>query len=193
ALALGPNVAAYAPVSHRAPDPRAGELFASELPEPESAGVAPTSLHADQVPLAAAIALLKPLLEDASVVKVGLNVKWDVALFAKYGIALSPIDDPMLMSYALYGGMDSHEKNDLIEKHLGHVLVQRADVAGKGRAQVSFDLVPIEKAAPYSAEHADAALRLYRKLKPQLARERLITVYETLERPLPPVLADMGN
>ncbi len=190
ALALGPNVAAYAPASHRAADPRAGELFASELPEPETAKVT-ASLHAEQIPLATLIGLLKPLLEDPSVVKIGLNVKWDVALFAKYGIALSPIDDPMLMSYALYGGMDSHEKNDLIEKHLGHVLAQRADVAGKGRAQVSFDLVAIEKAAAYSAEHADAALRLYRKLKPELARERLINVYETLERPLPPVLAAM--
>jgi DNA polymerase-1 len=137
------------------------------------------------------LGLLKPLLEDPSVIKVGLNVKWDVAMFAKYGIALSPIDDPMLMSYALYGGMDSHEKFDLIEKHLGHTLTPLSDVAGKGKSQISFDQVAVERASAYSCEQSDAALRLYRKLKPELARERLITVYETLERPLPPVLAAM--
>ena len=145
----------------------------------------------EQIPLAIALAALKPFLEDVSVVKVGLNVKWDVALFAKHGITHSPIDDPMLISYTLYGGMDSHEKVDLIEKHLGHTLTPLSDVAGKGKAQISFDQVAVERASVYSCEQSDAALRLYRKLKPELARERLITVYETLERPLPPVLAAM--
>ncbi len=122
----------------------------------------------EQIALAAALAALKPLLEDPSVVKVGLNVKWDLALFAKHGIALSPIDDPMLISYALYGGMDSHEKADLIEKHLGHALTPLADVAGKGKSQISFDQVAIERASAYACEQADAALRLYRKLKPRI-------------------------
>ncbi|MBI3437482.1 MAG: DNA polymerase I [Proteobacteria bacterium] len=195
-LAIGPNVTAYVPLSHRAADPRAGELFASELPAPNSERPPPPTPSPQgggegQIPLATALGLLKPLLEDASVVKVGLNVKWDVALFAKYGVALTPIDDPMLMSYALYGGMDSHEKIDLIEKHLGHALTPLSDVAGKGKSQISFDQVAVERASTYACEQSDAALRLYRKLKPELARERLITVYETLERPLPPVLAAM--
>ncbi|MFZ2029176.1 MAG: DNA polymerase I [Vitreimonas sp.] len=185
-LALGVNVAGYVPLAHASADTRAGELFASEEPQADAA----PDMGA-QIPLATALATLKPLLEDASVVKVGLNVKWDVALFAKYGIALAPIDDPMLMSYALYGGMDSHEKAELIEKHLGHVLTPLSDVAGKGKSQVSFDQVTVERASAYACEQSDAALRLYRKLKPELARERLITVYETLERPLPPVLAAM--
>jgi DNA polymerase-1 len=185
-LSLGSNVAAYVPLAHASADTRAGELFASEE-KPRDA--APDM--GEQIPLAAALAALKPLLEDPSVVKVGLNVKWDVALFAKHGIALAPIDDPMLISYALYGGMDSHEKTDLIEKHLGHALTPLSDVAGKGKSQISFDQVAVERASTYACEQADAALRLYRKLKPELARERLITVYETLERPLPPVLAAM--
>ncbi len=144
-----------------------------------------------QIPLSEALAALKPLLEDASVLKIGLNIKSDIALFARHAIALSAFDDPMLQSYALYGGLDPHDKASLVEKHLGHALTPFADVAGKGKAQVSFNLVPIARAANYAAEHADAALRLWRKLKPELARARLVTVYETLERPLPPVLAAM--
>ncbi len=144
-----------------------------------------------QIPLSEALAALKPVLEDPSVLKIGFNIKWDIALFSRHGIALGPYDDPMLQSYALYGGLDAHDKQSLIEKHLSHQLTPLAEVAGKGKAQVSFDLVPIERASVYSAEQADAALRLWRKLKPELARERLATVYETLERPLPPVLAAM--
>jgi DNA polymerase-1 len=186
ALALAPNVAAYAPLAHASADTRAGELFASEQKPREVAADAGA-----QIPLAAALGALKSLLEDASVLKIGVNIKWDVALFAKHGITLSPFDDPMLISYALYGGLESHEKADLIEKHLGHALTPLADIAGKGKAQVSFDQVSVERASAYSCEHADAALRLWRKLKPALARDHLITVYETLERPMPPVLAAM--
>jgi len=218
-LALGANDAIYIPLAHRGADPRAGELFASEIPEPsppsrgrgQGEGARPTEQApdrltaphspapapqggggvAEQIPLATALSLLKPLLEDASVLKVGLNIKWDIRLFAKHGVALAPYDDPLLISYALYGGLDSHDKTDLVEKHLGHGLMPLSDLVGRGKAQVSFDQVPIDRASIYSCEQADASLRLYRKLKPELSRERLITVYETLERPLPPVLAAM--
>jgi DNA polymerase-1 len=74
--------------------------------------------------------------------KIGINVKWDIALFAKHKIALAPYDDPMLASYTLYGGLDDHDKISLIEKHIGHGLTPYSDVAGKGKAQQSFDLVP---------------------------------------------------
>ena len=187
-LAVAPNDAIYVPLGHRGADPRAGELFASEA--------ADASLAADtgpQIPRAAALAAVRALLEDPAVLKVGLNIKWDIALFAKHGIALAPYDDPMLISYALYGGLDAHDKTSLVEKHLGHGLTPLADIVGKGKAQVSFDLAPIERASAYSCEHADAALRLWRKLKPELGREKLVTVYETLERPLPPVLAAMEH
>jgi DNA polymerase-1 len=220
-LSLAANDAIYIPLAHRGADPRAGELFPSEMlfPEPspregrgQGAGRDTTASidsqasdvgasprpptpspqgEGEQIELAAALAALKPLLEDASVQKVGLNIKWDIALFAKHGITLAPYDDPMLISYALFGGLDDHDKASLIEKHLDHQVASLADVIGKGKAQIGFDIAPVEKAALYSAEHADAALRLWRKLKPQLVSERLVTVYETLERPLPPVLALM--
>jgi DNA polymerase I len=211
-LALGANDAIYIPLAHRGADPRAGELFASEIPSPlagegreggaggarasKDAAVTPTPNPApqgggEQIPLTTALSLLKPLLEDPAVLKVALNVKWDIALFAKHGVALTPYDDPMLISYALYGGLDPHDKTFLVEKHLGHGLMPLSDLVGRGKTQLSFDLVPIERASAYSCEQADAALRLWRKLKPELARERLINVYETLERPLPPVLAAM--
>jgi DNA polymerase-1 len=199
-LSIAANDAIYIPLSHRTVEPRAGELFASELPlSPSKRGAAtptPTPAPAPQgdgemIALSAALSALKPLLEDPAVAKVGINIKWDIALFAKHGIALAPYDDPMLASYALYGGLDDHDKISLIEKHLGHGLTPYGDVAGKGKAQQSFDLVPVERAAAYSCEHADAALRLWRKLQPELAANRLITVYETLERPLPPILAAM--
>jgi DNA polymerase-1 len=213
-LSIAANDAIYIPLSHRMVEPRAGELFASELPLSPSplvgeGGEGGASAKAskrgaatptpDPVPqgggemiaLSAALSALKPLLEDPAVAKAGINIKWDIALFARHGIALAPYDDPMLASYALYGGLDDHDKISLIEKHLGHGLTPYGDVAGKGKAQQSFDLVPVERAAAYSCEHADAALRLWRKLQPELAANRLITVYETLERPLPPILAAM--
>jgi DNA polymerase-1 len=145
----------------------------------------------ENIPGAAALAALHELLEDPAVLKVGLNIKWDIALFARHGVTLAPYDDPMLISYALFGGLDPHDKTFLVEKHLGHGLMPISDVIGKGKSQIAFDLAPVERAGPYSCEQADAALRLHRKLKPQLAQERLVTVYETLERPMPPVLAAM--
>ena len=185
-LSVAANDAIYVPLAHRGADPRAGELFASEVPEVSAA----RDIGA-QIPLQDALAALRELLQDPSVLKVGLNIKWDLALFAKHKIALAPYDDPMLISYALYGGLDPHDKTFLVEKHLGHGLTPIADVTGKGKAQVSFDLAPVDRAAIYSCEQADASLRLWRKLKPELGRERLATVYETLERPLPTVLAAM--
>ncbi len=186
-LALGANDAAYIPLAHRAADPNAGELFAGE--KEDEGKLAPDI--GPQVPREAAIAALKPLMEDAAVLKVGMNVKWDIALFAKYGVTLTAHDDPMLISYALYGGLHSHDKIDLVERHVGHTLTPFADVVGKGKTRLPYEIVAIARAGAYSCEQADAALRLWRKLKPELAANRLITVYETLERPLPPVLAAM--
>jgi len=186
ALSIAANDAIYIPLQHKGAESRAGELFASEAPSEKA--VPDTGV---QIPFSAALAALQPLLEDASVTKVGINVKWDIALFTKHGIALAPYDDPMLASYTLYGGLDDHDKISLIEKHIGHTLTPYSDVAGKGKAQQSFDLVPVERAAAYSCEYADAALRLHRKLNPELASNRLVTVYETLERPLPAILTAM--
>ncbi len=182
ALALGPNDAAYAPLAHVTAGEGSGDLF-SDAPA--------RALVAGQVPREEALRALKALLEDDSIVKVGHDIKAAVSVLARNGIALAPIDDAMLISYALDAGIGDHDLESLTEKHLGHALRPFAEIAGKGKAQLTFDGLAIEPAARFSAERADAALRLKRRLGARLAQERLRTVYETLERPMTPVLAAM--
>jgi DNA polymerase-1 len=138
-----------------------------------------------------ALALLKPLLEDPAVLKVGQNIKYDMQVLGRCGIQLSPIDDTMLLSYVLEGGLHGHGMDELAELHLGMTPVKFAAVAGTGRSQVTFDKVSLTRACDYAAENAEIALRLHRELKPRLVREHLVSVYETLERPLIGVLAAM--
>ncbi len=191
-LALAPNVACYIPLAHKGPAgaEAASDLFTDAAPARESA---PPVAHESQIPLAEAIAVLKPLLEDPAVLKIGLNIKDDIGVLLRYGVALSPIDDVMLISYALASGLYNHGMDELSERFLGHKPISFKDVAGAGNAQVSFDHVPIPIATRYSAEDADVSLRLWRRLKPRLAQPRLRTLYETLERPLPRVLAAMES
>ncbi|HEX7776900.1 MAG TPA: DNA polymerase I, partial [Parvibaculum sp.] len=144
-----------------------------------------------QIPLQQAIAALKPLFADESVLKVGQNLKYDMTVFAQHGLRLVSIDDTMLMSYALDAGLHGHGMDELSELHLGHKPIAFSEVAGTGKAQVTFDQVPIDKAVAYAAEDADVTLRLWHVLKPRLAGERRVGVYETLERPLVPVLVEM--
>lgn len=144
-----------------------------------------------QISPTAAVPELKRLLEDSSVLKIGQNMKYDYLVFRGEGIEVSPFDDTMLMSYVLDCGLHGHGMNELSELHLAHKPIAFKDVAGTGKFQVTFDYVPLEKATAYAAEDADVTLRLWKLLKPQLARKRLVTVYETLERPLVPILAQM--
>jgi DNA polymerase-1 len=176
-LALGPNEACYVPLLHRQGGDGAG-LFAG--------GVAP-----DQIASRDALAALKPLLEDDGILKIGQNLKYDCLVFAQHGITLASIDDTMLMSYVLDAGRGTHGMDALSEKWLGHTPIAFSEVAGSGKAMVTFDHVAIDKATEYAAEDADVTLRLWHVLKPRLAAERMTTVYETLERPLIPVLARM--
>jgi DNA polymerase-1 len=185
-LALGPNDACYIPLTHAMADKRAGDLFAEE--EPPELRAADLG---DQIPLAQAIAILKPLLEDPGVLKIGENIKYDLSILARNGIAAAPYDDTMLMSYVLAGGLHNHNRDELSVRHLGHTPIPFADVAGKGKAQVTFNYVPVDKATCYAAEDADVTLRLWARLKPQLAEQKLIAVYETLERPMAAVLSGM--
>ncbi len=173
-LAVAPNVACYVPLLHRG----GSDLFGSGL-EP------------DQIPAAEAIAILKPLLEDRSVLKVGQNLKYDWLVLVRHGIAIAPADDTMLMSYVLDAGLNSHGMDKLSELHLGHATIPFSEVAGTGKAMVTFDRVPIDKASAYAAEDADVTLRLWRIFKARLAVSGRQSVYETLERPLIPVLARM--
>jgi DNA polymerase-1 len=176
-LALPPNEACYVPLTHRQGGDGTG-LFAG--------GRAP-----DQIDAEAALAALKPLLEDASLLKIGQNLKFDALLFAQRGITLRAIDDTMLISYVLDAGRGTHGMDPLAATWLGHTAISYGEVAGTGKSQVCFDQVSIEKATEYAAEDADVTLRLWQALKPRLVAERMATVYETLERPLVDVLVRM--
>ncbi|HZZ63155.1 MAG TPA: DNA polymerase I [Roseiarcus sp.] len=177
-LAVAPNEACYAPIGHRA---GADDLF-------DDSGLAAGQFREEE-----AIGLLKPLMEAAGILKIGLNVKFDVQVLARHGVTIAPFDDAMLISYALDAGAtgETHDMDRLSERILGQKPATLADIAGSGRNFVGFARVPIDKAAEYAAEKADVALRLWRALKPRLAAEKATTVYETLERPLVPVLARM--
>jgi DNA polymerase-1 len=176
-LALAPNEACYVPIAHKANG--GGE------------GLFDAGLASDQIVEKAALAALKPMLEDASLLKIGQNLKYDWLIFAQRGIDLSPHDDTMLMSYVLDAGKGGHGMDALSEKWLGHTTIHFKDVAKSGKTTMTFDNVAIDKATEYAAEDADVTLRLWQALKPRLVAEHVTTVYETLERPLVPVLAAM--
>ncbi len=179
-LALKPGKACYIPLAHRAPGAE-GELALGD------AG----ALIKGQIPRDAALAALKPLLEDPGTLKIGQNIKYDMLIFARQGIEVAPVDDTMLLSYVLEGGLHGHGMDELAQLHLGHDTIKFSQVAGTGKAQVTFDKVPLDKALDYAAEDADITFRLHAVLKPQLLARHMVTVYETIERPLVPVLAAM--
>ncbi|MGE4219318.1 MAG: DNA polymerase I, partial [Alphaproteobacteria bacterium] len=143
------------------------------------------------IALADALDRLQPLLEDPSVLKIGQNAKYDATVLSRYGIAMAPIDDTMLLSFVLDGGRHGHGMDELAELHLNHTTVKYKDVVGSGRAQVTFDHVPLDRACAYAAEDADVTLRLHRLFKPRLLAEHRVTLYETVERPLIPILTAM--
>ena len=148
--------------------------------------------HAEgQIPMKEALAALKGLLEDPSVLKVAQNLKYDYLVMKRHGVTLQSFDDTMLMSYVLDAGKGNHGMDGLSEKWLGHTPIPYKDVAGSGKSSVTFDLVDIDRATAYAAEDADVTLRLWLVLKPRLAAEGLTRIYERLERPLVPVLAHM--
>lgn len=186
-LSIVPGEACYIPLAHRNPESQGGFDFDGDGGDAgDSAGLLP-----DQIPLDDALGIIGPMLEDPSILKIGQNLKYDMQVLARYGIDVRPIDDTMLLSYVLEGGLHGHGMDALAEIHLNRGTIKFKDVAGSGKSQVTFDLVPLEKALDYAAEDADITGRLHRLLKPRLVRDRLTTVYETLERPLVPVLEAM--
>jgi DNA polymerase I len=178
-LALTANEACYVPLAHRKRgDGGDGSLFAGDI--------APGQLEER-----AALAAMQPLLEDPEVLKVGCDLKFGLQMFAVRGSDLTPYDDIMLMSYALDAGRSSHALTSLAQRYFDHAMVDDNVLTGSGKARITFDCVEVEKAAEYGAERADITLRLWQVLKARLAAERVSSVYETLERPLIPVLARM--
>jgi DNA polymerase-1 len=149
------------------------------------------TLTEGQLPRDVVLALLQPLLEDDSVLKIGQNMKYDAKIFARLGITVAPIDDTMLMSYAMHAGQHNHGMDELSERYLGHSPIPIKDLIGSGKSAITFDRVPLDKAVAYAAEDADVTLRLWQAFKPKLHSAHVTTVYETLERPLVPVLAKM--
>ena len=141
-----------------------------------------------QVEMSEAINLLKPLFEDPAVLKVAHNAKYDVQILKNCGVKVHPVDDTMLISYVLDGSSHRHNMDALSERYIGHTPIKYEEVAGKGKKQVTFDYVPLDKALEYAAEDADVTLRLYQVLKPRLAQEKMMGVYEDIERPLVPVI-----
>ncbi len=185
-LAVGPGEACYIPVGHCKAAAVAGGLDFGGAADNEADGEDWRQLNCDE-----ALAKLKTLLEDSNVLKVGQNAKYDMAVLARYGIDVAPIDDTMLISYVLEGGLHGHGMDELAQLHLGYTPIPFKQVAGTGQKQISFAQVELKPATAYAAEDADVTLRLHGVLKPRLVKEKLATVYETLERPLPAVLAQM--
>ncbi|MBT9291739.1 DNA polymerase I [Prosthecodimorpha staleyi] len=174
-LAVAPGEACYVPLLHTA----------------GGAGLFDQETRPEQIPVADAIAAIRPLLADRSILKVAQNLKYDAMVLERHGAPIVGADDTMLISYVLDAGRATHGMDDLSERLLGHKPIAYKEVTGTGKAQVTFDKVPLDRATAYAAEDADVTLRLWRVLKPRLVSERMATVYETLERPLVDVLKRM--
>jgi DNA polymerase-1 len=168
-FAVTAGEAAYVPLAHDYPD-------------------APRQLRREEV-----LAQLKPLLEDSRLPKVGQNFKYDLAVFARYGIRCSGLRfDTMLESYVLNSTLARHDMDSLALAYLGYKTLLYEEVAGKGSTQRPFNCVELDLATRYAAEDADITLRLHQTLWPRLSETgRLKQVFETIEMPLVPVLARM--
>ena len=176
-LCVDAGEACYIPLIHKAN--RADDLFGSD------------DLAEGQMKTEDVLQMLTPMLEDSSILKIGQNMKYDAKIFAQLGITVAPFDDTMLMSYAMNAGLHGHGMDTLSERYLGHTPLPIKPLLGSGKSAVTFDKVPLEDAVPYAAEDADITLRLWQMFKPMLHRAQTTRVYETLERPLVPVLAQM--
>jgi len=176
-MALGPNDGCYIPLGHRGAD-----MFA-ERPV--------------QVEKAAALSALKPLLESDAVLKVGQNIKYDINVLARNGVTVAPVDDTMIISFALDAGRSiegiggGHGMDELSQRHLGHTTLTFKEICGTGQKQIPFGEVPLDRATQYAAEDADVTWRLYKALKPRLVQGGSTRVYERVDRPLIPVVASM--
>ncbi|HEY5209219.1 MAG TPA: DNA polymerase I [Stellaceae bacterium] len=168
ALALAPGRACYIPLGH------GGTLEA-----------------AMQLPRDAVLEKLRPLLADPSVLKIGHNIKFAIEALGRADIAVTPLDDVMLISYVLEGGLHEHAIDKLASLHFQREIVKYKDLIGGGKSQIGFCAVATERARDYAAEAADMALRLHMLLKPRLRGAKLLAFYETNARPLPGIVATM--
>ncbi|MQP64237.1 DNA polymerase I [Niveispirillum sp. SYP-B3756] len=184
-LSTRPGRACYIPIAHIDPSTPKGDQGGLDF------GTAPPPPK--QIALDRAMEILRPLLEHPGVLKVGHNIKFDWQMFAKHGVNVAPIDDTMLLSYVIGGGKHGHGMDELAQRHLGHSCISYDEVTGTGKARITFDRVPLDKATAYAAEDADITLRLWHVLKHDVLADHMVTVYETIERPLVPVVAQMES
>ncbi|MBT5074077.1 MAG: DNA polymerase I, partial [Kordiimonadaceae bacterium] len=182
-LSINSGDACYIPLAHISHSDEPVDL----LSEPDDKPVP------DQIPMQEALDLLKPLLTNPAVLKIAQNMKYDALVLKKYGVSITPFDDTMLLSYVLDAGVNKHNMDELAQVHLDVKTIPFKEICGTGKKQITFDKVDIDKATEYAAEDADITGRLHRLLKPRLVQEKMVSVYETLERPLVPVLVDMEH
>jgi DNA polymerase-1 len=199
AFALAPGLAAYVPVGHRTSqaEPLSLPLMdgniqpAPPLSRAAGEGVERSEASEGKLTLELAIEKLRPLFEDPGVLKIGHDLKTTAHLLARYGVALAPYDCTMLMSYVLDGGQFEHTIENLVRRSFEHELPPLKELVGTGKSLIAFAEVQPERARDFAAERADAVLRLHMLLKPRLVRDRMTAFYETIERPLVPVVAAM--
>jgi DNA polymerase-1 len=199
ALALAPGLAAYISVGHRTSQ---GEVLSLPLIDGNIQPASPLSCTAGEgaerseagegkLTLELAIEKLRPLFEDPWVLKIGHDLKTAAHLLARYGVTLAAYDCTMLMSYVLEGGQFEHTIESLVRRSFEHELTPLKELVGTGKSLIAFAEVARERARDFAAERADAALRLHMLLKAKLVRDRMTAFYETIERPLVPVVAAM--
>ena len=135
--------------------------------------------------------ILKPVLEDQSIKKIGQNIKFDFIILYKRGIEMNSLEDTMLMSYVLDAGKNRHNMDTLSKIHLNHSPISFKELVGSGKKQINFSEVEIKLAKDYSAEDADITYRLYKLLAKNLKNEKLTNIYEIFEKPLIKILAMM--
>jgi DNA polymerase-1 len=185
-LALRPGKACYIPIGHHAPRGQGALALGDGGLGDEGVMAAPRQLLGERV-----LELLTPLLSDPSVLKIGHDIKYAMLVLSRYRVSVTPIEDAMLLSYVLGAGLHGHDMDELTKRELEHDRIQYKHVTGSGKGQIGFAEVPLEKACDYAAEDADVNIRLQSILRPRLLSQRLLRVYELIDRPLVPVLMEM--
>ena len=186
-LCVDAGKACYVPLGHKwlgGGNQELGDLFAIPVQQP-------ATNNQQQIPLEQAVQAIKPILEDESILKIGQNIKYDILIMQKYGVVIKSYDDTMLLSYCLHAGEHGQGMDELAMRYLGVKTISYDEVTGMGKNRLSFSEVDIEKAGNYAAEDADITMRLWNLFKPQVTEAKLLTLYETIERPLISVLVDM--
>ena len=180
-LATGPNRACYIPLRHRLPASAAQPTLEGGEPVPTL----------EQIDPDAALAALAPLLTDRAVLKVLHNGKAGLLVLDRAGIRVAPVDDTMLISYALGAGAHGHSLDDAALRDLGHKAQTSDGVTGTGRGRLTFAESPLDRVTNFAAEDPDLALRLWHVLRPRLRTGHALHLYERIERRLVPILIDM--